>query len=160
MHYQYKYSLGWNETFAEFWGLIGGFCIQDFVTRYVFLIELVKKFKSYARKWLKWNLIRLPKSLASDCVRQRQRASANSELERQTKYVVDMAALKEEKKFAKDLMGDDFLKFKIALEVREKGQALVKHKILIPIARKEAASLTKLKQKISRSLDLHENFGT
>ena len=49
-------------------------------------------------------------------MRQRQRASANSELERQTKHVVDMAASKEEKKFAKDLVGDDFIKFKISLE--------------------------------------------
>ena len=68
-----------------------------------------------------------------------------------------MAALKEEKKFVKDLVGDNFLKFKITLEAREKGKALALEKqkiekILILIARKEATSLTKLKLKIYQSL--------
>ena len=51
--------------------------------------------------------------------------------------------------FAKDLVGEDFLKFKITPQHCEDEDDNIKIKFLILVARKEATSLTKLKEKIS-----------
>ena len=48
--------------------------------------------------------------------------------------------------FARDLVGDDFLKFKISLD--RSSWSSEKIKFLILLARKEATSLAKLKEKI------------
>ena len=50
--------------------------------------------------------------------------------------------------FAKDLVGEDFLKFKITLQ--EADDEDDNRKLLILVARKEATSLAKLKEKISQ----------
>ena len=48
--------------------------------------------------------------------------------------------------FTKDLVGDDFLKFKISLDFDDKSSQTIK--FLILLGRKEATSLAKLKEKI------------
>jgi len=51
--------------------------------------------------------------------------------------------------FARDLVGDDFLKFKISLDFDDRSsRSPEKIKFLILLARKEATSLAKLKEKI------------
>ena len=51
--------------------------------------------------------------------------------------------------FARDLVGDDFLKFKISLDFDDRSsRSSEKIKFLILLARKEATSLAKLKEKI------------